>query len=134
MKHPKKHEYTSYAIDDIELIDDDYVQEVHILSLLDEYLEDVGDGEEETPKNPQECPTQTLLKKNKQKCKDGRLWKKLCPKVNHANNIPNKKVQSVCFIDLGMRNIDSLISMNLLMGSSLKPKSASSKTPYFEPP
>lgn len=125
-------------LDDTELMVDDCVHEVLMLSPLDEYLEGVGDKGEEIPEKPLEDPTPTPLDNKKKKGKERRswkkLWKKLCPKVSRASNIPNNMVQSVCFIDLCKQKVDSLLSLNFPVGSSLNLKNALGKTPSFEPP
>lgn len=48
------------------------MHEVLLLNPLDEFLEDVRDGGEETPEKPQECPTPTQpeMKKEKKKGED----------------------------------------------------------------
>jgi len=145
MKHPKEFDDTSYALDDTELQVQDCIQEVLMINPLDEILQEVDKDGEDTlhvgvvvPNKLQESPPRTSPDKLQGKCKGERswkrAWKKLSPQVDQASKKSNDTVHTAYFIDLGMNNIDSLLSLNLPAGSSFVPMTRKGKTFSFEPP
>jgi len=116
-----------------------------MINPLDEILQEVDKDGEDTlqvgdvaPNKLQESPPRTSPDKLQGKCKGERswkrAWKKLSPLVDQASKKSNDKVHTACFIDLGMNNIDSLLSLNLPAGSSFAPMKSIGKNFSFEPP
>ncbi len=93
---------------------------------------------DEAPMTPQDdVPTlqpDKAQRKNKGERSWKRAWKKLGTKVSKASKKSNDEVHTACFIDLGMDNIDSLLSLNLPGGSSFATIATSGKTFSFAPP